>query len=485
MRLGSKVIRGALLGALLFLLLAGVASAQGRDPGFDKTLTNIGLPLGWGATKGAGVTVAVLDNGIALLPDFQGRITAPYDFVNNDTDANDETGHGTLVASVIAAGTDGEGIEGVCPQCQIMPEKIIDGAGRWKSERAIPALSWAGDHGAKVVNLSLSQDPFQQPIPDLNAAVNALISRGVTVVLSSGNGDKPGQNDSHGSASCDINHLAADNPAAIRVAAVLPNNNQLASYSNYGSCVDIAAYAPINADTTSNNFEDFYGTSAAAPQVSGAAALLLAYKPGLSPAQVKNILMSTGTKVPGLAVACGCIVNVLNALKALGYTPPPPVTVTVRKAGTGTGTIIYPDGCSQTSCTVAPGETVELDVLPDNGSMFAGWTGAPGCGKATACSFKASSNVILTATFSKRKLPLKVSKTGTGTVTSSPVGINCGIRCVSSFSWNAPVTLRAKPATGYAVSRWVGCRPIGALKLTCITAKLTKAASVRVIFVKK
>ena len=133
----------------------------------------------------------------------------------------------------------------------------------------------------------------------------------------------------------------------------------------------------------------------------------------------------------------------------------------VQKVGTGTG--LVQDGTRTIDCGSAcsgefvQGQTVPLTATADPGSTFSGWSG--GCaGSAPTCSVAVNGDVTVTATFTRQRVTLKVSKVGRGAVTSLPPGITCGPRCSYGFV-PGPVTLTAKPSKGWRFARWKGaCR---------------------------
>ena len=148
-----------------------------------------------------------------------------------------------------------------------------------------------------------------------------------------------------------------------------------------------------------------------------------------------------------------------------------PSEVTVTKAGTGSGTVTSsPAGinCGPTCSASFPnGTSVTLTATPAAGSTFTGWSGA--CTGTGACNLTMSANRAVTATFALVTRTLTVAKagTGSGTVTSSPAGINCGPTCSASFPNGTSVTLTATPAAGSTFTGWSGaCTGTGACNLT-------------------
>ncbi|MEX0786812.1 MAG: S8 family serine peptidase, partial [Dehalococcoidia bacterium] len=138
--------------------------------GFQWHLPQIGLPEAWDKTTGAGVTVAVVDGGVAYEdcepevcgqqfaqgPDFNPALFAsPWDFAGNDAHANDIDGHGTHVASIIAEATHNAiGGAGIAELATIMPVRVLAPDGAGSVADVIDGIVWAADHNAQVINLT-------------------------------------------------------------------------------------------------------------------------------------------------------------------------------------------------------------------------------------------------------------------------------------------------------------------------------------------
>ncbi|MEP6985769.1 MAG: S8 family serine peptidase, partial [Chloroflexota bacterium] len=208
------------------------------------------------------ITVAVIDSGIcADQPDLFGRILPGHDYIDGDDNPQDEFGHGCGVAGIIAANpNNGIGIAGVAPNAMIMPLRVLDSLGNGSYSDVSAAIVYAVDHGAKIINLSVGG-----PVPDtvLEQAVDYAAAHNVLVVAAAGN--------TGGS----VLYPAAY-PSVIAVASVDPNL-QLSSFSSRGPEVDLLAPG-LNILTTNRNgsYTNMSGTSFAAPQVAGIAALELA-----------------------------------------------------------------------------------------------------------------------------------------------------------------------------------------------------------------
>jgi subtilisin family serine protease len=214
------------------------------------------------AATGRREIVAVIDSGVDLhQPDLRGRLTAGYDFIQNDNDPQDQLGHGTMVAGIIAAQAgNGYGIAGAAPNAMIMPLRVLDADGDGEDVNIVRAIHWAVDHGANVINMS-----FGGTDPDefLDAAVAYATAHHVVVVAAAGNTPGPG-----------ISYPAAS-PGAIAVGAV-DGRGQHASFSTTGSFVTITAPGvDITSLRLGGGVTTESGTSFASPMVAAAAALAL------------------------------------------------------------------------------------------------------------------------------------------------------------------------------------------------------------------
>ena len=204
--------------------------------------------------------IAVIDSGICLShPDLAGRLTAGYDFVEDDESPQDELGHGCGVAGVIAAGVNNSiGIAGIAPNVQIMPLRVLDANGLGSYSTIAQAIVYAADNGADIINLSLAGSFYSQVMADAVAYARA---RGVIVIAAAGN---------YGSSSL---YYPAAFSGVLAVGSVDPNLER-SSFSNYGDHVTLYAPGRDVLSTTLDGGYDFQtGTSFAAPLVAGVTAL--------------------------------------------------------------------------------------------------------------------------------------------------------------------------------------------------------------------
>jgi subtilisin family serine protease len=287
---------------------------------------DIDAPEAWAITRGAGVTVAVVDTGADLgHQDLDGRLVGGHDFVDDDSDPADLKGHGTHVAGTIAAGENGTGVVGVAPEARVMPLRVLDATGAGSSADVAAAFSYAGDHGVPIVNASLGSSHASL------AERRAIQSHpGTLYVVAAGNGGDDGVGDDNDRAAPEY-PCAYDEPNVICVGASDADDAR-AGFSNFGATsVDLFAPGESVVSTyprgeatyldryfgSGDGYEVMRGTSMATPHVAGAAALALAARPASGAAQVKAALMAGVDRPPALA---GTSVSEgrLNAAAAVG-----------------------------------------------------------------------------------------------------------------------------------------------------------------------
>jgi subtilisin family serine protease len=242
-------------------------------------------PKAWSLERGAFTTVvAVIDTGVQLNhPDLSRRLVRGYDFVNHDARPNDDNGHGTSVAGIVAATANSLGVAGMCMRCHLMPVKALDanGIGYWTV--AARAIIWAANHHADVINMS-----FGGPTggSTLGSAIAYARSRGAVVVGAAGN------------SGLTTRFYPAAFPGVISAAATSDRDLRF-EWSNYSTgWVDVAAPGCTWATKRGSDYGSFCGTSAATPLVSGIAALIDSARPGLSRAQIESILTAATIRTP-------------------------------------------------------------------------------------------------------------------------------------------------------------------------------------------
>jgi MYXO-CTERM domain-containing protein len=253
---------------------------------------------------GAGVTVYVIDSGLRMThTEVAGRI-ADYVYLTSLGTAEDCNGHGTHVAGTIAGKT-----WGVAKAASVVPVRVLDCNNSGLASDVIVGIDWVAQHHAPlaVANLSVGGAPLAAE----DQAVRNLIASGVTTVIAAGN--------ANGDA-CNV--TPARVPEAITVAASA-NNDTRASFSNWGTCVDLfapgvtIASAGIASDTAINVLD---GTSMAAPHVAGVAAAFLSANPTATPAIVTAAIIDGATR-DVVTDAKGSPNRLLNA-RIVDRTPP-------------------------------------------------------------------------------------------------------------------------------------------------------------------
>ncbi|MEU1149634.1 type VII secretion-associated serine protease mycosin [Streptomyces sp. NPDC005863] len=300
-------IRHALVAAVTATLALAPVTPAHADDGIRAQQWALGAmhtDEAWRTTKGAGITVAVLDTGIdAQHPDLAGSVLKGKDMVGFGAGRGDRpwARHGTAMAGIIAGHGHGEsrsdGVLGIAPDAKILPIRVIleDGDPARKKARdtrgnaLADGIRWAADHGADVINLSLGDDSKSaHPEPAEDAAVQYALKKGVAVVASAGNGGERGDHVSY----------PAAYPGVIAATAV-DENGARASFSTRRWYATVAAPGDdiVIADPDHKYYEG-WGTSAASAFVSGAVALLRAAHPGLTPAQLKQLLEDTARDAP-------------------------------------------------------------------------------------------------------------------------------------------------------------------------------------------
>jgi subtilisin family serine protease len=267
-------------------VLRASVDQSGAEWGLDR-IDQRGLPLNGTysyAGNGAGVKVYVVDTGVrSTHAELRGRVAAGYTLIQDGMGTEDCQGHGTHVAGTIAGST-----YGVAKGATIVPIRVLDCLGAGSTSAVVAGLDWILTFNAgapAVVNMSLGGSPSVI----VDSAVQRLIDNGITVVVAAGN-----------SAFSACLSSPARVPAAITVGAT-QSDDARAQYSNFGPCLDIWApgtgvvSAGITSDTATATKS---GTSMASPHVAGAAALLKAATPSLSPAGVASALIANST--PGV-----------------------------------------------------------------------------------------------------------------------------------------------------------------------------------------
>ena len=264
-------------------------------------VSKVEAPQAWQITRGdSSIIVAVLDTGISKdNQNLADRVVAEVNFTNSPT-SDDLYGHGTHMAGTIAA---------IAPECRLMNVKVADDRGRCEPSVVARGIIWAVDHGAQIINLSLTM----KASPDLEEAVNYAWSQGAIIIAAAGNrgGSEPSYPAYY------VNCLAV---------AGTNQNNSLALLSSYGDWVDVAAPGfNIYSELPQNQYGYKTGTSAAGAHVSGVAALVFSVAEdtngnGAVNDEVRWAIENTCTPIAGDGVGQG-LVNAFQAVAEIVFSP--------------------------------------------------------------------------------------------------------------------------------------------------------------------
>ena len=371
---------------------------------YFEAIGGINLPATWDIATGTGTVVAVLDTGITSHTDLAANVVAGYDFITNVTTAGDGNGrdadpsdagdwttadqcnpgevaedsswHGTHVAGTIAAVTNNnKGVAGVAFNAKVMPVRVLGHCGGVSSDIS-DAIVWAA--GGAVSGVPTNANPVEVINMSLGgpgscgagtqSAINFAVNAGVVVVVSAGNDNADA-----------VGYQPASCQNVIVVGAT-DKDGAKASFSNYGSAVDVSApgggEGSFIASTWNNGltiptteaYVGMQGTSMSAPHVSGVAALMQSVAPS-TPGAVENVLKSTARALP---VTCpqGCgtgIINALGAVTGAGNGALLISDVSAVEGNSGTKTFTFTVSLSK----VMAG-TVTFDVATANGTATAG-----------------------------------------------------------------------------------------------------------------
>jgi hypothetical protein len=248
----------------------------------------------------AAVGIAIIDTGVCLThPDLY--VAGGISYVSGISSANDDNGHGSHVAGIAAAKINGVGVRGVAPTARLFAVKVLDSSGSGSLSAVIAGVNWVTKNAKvkaiKVANMSLG---FSATSSTLNNAISKSVNAGVTYVVAAGN-----------NAADAASFSPANHPSVIAVSAVADEDggcgadglatpygadDSFATFSNYGTVVDIAAPG-VNIYSTfrDGGYATMSGTSMAAPHVAGCAALYLATHLTATPTTVRAAVLSQAT----------------------------------------------------------------------------------------------------------------------------------------------------------------------------------------------
>lgn len=273
-----------------------------NDPAFERqwALPAIRAPEAWDTTTGDAIVIAILDTGVSPTHlDLKRKLLPGADLFGGDADPRDDEGHGTMMAGIAAADSDnGAGVAGVCWGCTILPVKVLSRRGVGDDATIAAGIRYAVDHGARIISMSLG-GPNDSAV--LREAVAYAAERNVLIVAASGN--EPGM--------ATPRSYPAAYPSVLAVGAIT-SKDQPAPFSTGGDYVKISApgvgvWSTLWQRLVGDTYGPIDGTSAATPQVAGAAALVLSARPDLTAAQAAEVLQIAATDLgpPGRDNATG------------------------------------------------------------------------------------------------------------------------------------------------------------------------------------
>lgn len=270
----------------------GSGSGRPSDPDYGKQWHHqkIQSEAAWDTSAGTtGVIVAVLDSGLnASLAEFAGRLLPGHDYANNDSNPADDHGHGTAVTGLLAANANNGVLgTGVNWHCRILPYKVFDNMNRGYYSWWDQAIYDATDAGAKVINLSGGGSSESAAT---TAAIDYAITRGVIFITVTGN------------ESAGVIQFPGRLPQCITLGGTERDDTR-ASFSNYGSAIDLVAPArDMYTVGSDGGLQYWYGTSFAAPLASGVAAIIAGFDPTITQSRMERLLSATAQDRDGGAL---------------------------------------------------------------------------------------------------------------------------------------------------------------------------------------
>ncbi|QCO68251.1 peptidase S8 [Luteimonas yindakuii] len=368
--------------------------------GYFNATGGIRADQAWDVATGAGVVVAVLDTGSTSHSDLNGNTIAGYDMISDATvggdgnardadpgDPGDYYGgdpsswHGTHVAGTVAALTNnGVGVAGTAFNAKVSHVRVLGRGGGytsdiadgiiWASGGSVPGVP-ANQNPAEVINLSLGGSGSCGSTTQ--NAINGAVSRGTTVVVAAGNSN------------ANVSGFTPANCANVIAVAATDQNGARASFSNYGTGIDVSApgvgiVSTLNSGSQgpgAESYASYNGTSMAAPHVAGVVALMQsAASTPLTPAQIEQILKDTARPLPG-ACSGGCGAGIINAKAAVdaaagggggpGPDPDPPGGGALQNGVPVTG-VAGAAGSSQYWTITVPAGATNLNIAMSGGS---------------------------------------------------------------------------------------------------------------------
>src|SRR5215204_525073 len=264
----------------------------------DRVDGEISLRSGNAHSNFVNADIAILDTGIDL-DHADLNVYHERSFIPGTINADDDHGHGTHLAGIAAAKDNSFGIVGIAPGARLWAIKVLESSGIGEISTLIKGLDYINQY-ANEVDVAILSLGCECESGSLNIAIHNTVNAGITIVVAAGNEGKDAGT-----------FTPANNPEVITVSAIADTDGKcggngpptpygaddmLASFSNYGNVVDIAAPGvDIYSTFKANSYTKLTGTSMAAPHVAGAAALYKSLHPEASPNDVKSYLLTSGT----------------------------------------------------------------------------------------------------------------------------------------------------------------------------------------------
>ncbi len=336
------------------------------DTGIDHTHPDLAANMWTNPNEIAGNGID--DDGNGFIDD-----TLGWDFVNNDNNAMDDQYHGTHCAGTIGgAGNNGQGVAGVCWTVSLIPLKFLNSGGSGAISDAAEAVAYGTSIGVHLTSNSWGGGGYNQAFKD---ALDASHAAGILFVAAAGNSNS--NNDLGGFYPSNY-----DSPCVVAVASTTRTDDK-SSFSSYGlTTVDLGAPgSEIYSAQPAGLYQNLSGTSMATPHVSGACALLKAFKPSLTHLEIKDVIMASVDVTPamtGITVTGGRL-NVHKALLMLDDLTVSPSVILAAKGPAGgpftptlqTYTLTNTDATTPLSWTAAPGASW-ISISPAEGTLAAG-----------------------------------------------------------------------------------------------------------------
>jgi subtilisin family serine protease len=378
-------------------VMTAIATQTGATWGLDR-VDQRALPLDntyTYANDGSNVTVYIIDTGINFThSEFGGRASTGVDEITTGGTAADCNGHGTHVSGTVGGTT-----YGIAKNVKLVAVRVLNCSGSGTNSGVIAGIDWVTANRVlpAAANMSLGGG-FSAT---LNQAVARSTTAGVTYAVAAGN------------STADACQSSPSSEASAITVGATDINDGFASFSNFGSCVDISAPG-VNITSswyTSNTATNtISGTSMASPHVAGAAALYLSANPGATPAQVSTALTSNATSGVITGVPAGTVNLLLYTGFIGGGSPPPPPPPPVLTAS-------FTKSCSALTCTFT-----NTSTNTTSGTTYSWNFGDGTTSTATSPSHTFASRLSYTVTLT--------AKDGTATSSSSQ-SVTCGKRSCS------------------------------------------------------